>query len=70
MRILRTEVKSLHEDVAEPEPAAPMPAGTQQLPSAQQLADQQAQLRIDDLQRQLADLKGPAEGQPPAQRAQ
>jgi hypothetical protein len=75
VRILKTEVKSLHEDDAEPGFAAPAPAGTQQLSAAQQavaeqLAAQQAQRQIDDLQRQLADLKGPAEGQPAAQRAQ
>jgi sec-independent protein translocase protein TatA len=71
MRILKTEVKSLHEDGTEPGSAIPVPAGAQELLTAQQqLADQQAQRRIDDLQRQLADLKGPAEAQPAAQRAQ
>jgi sec-independent protein translocase protein TatA len=69
MRILKTEVKSLHEDDAEPGFATPAPAGTQELLTAQQqLAAQQAQRQIDDLQRQLADLQGPAEAQPAAQR--
>ncbi len=80
MRILKTEMKSLHEDDTESGSAAPAPAGTQQFPTVQQpiveqqlaalpqLAAQQAQRQIDDLQRQLADLKAPAEGQPAAQR--
>lgn len=70
MRILKTEMKSLHDDDTEPGSAAPAPAVTQQLPPAQQLAAQQAQRQLDDLQRQLADLKGPAEAQPAARRAQ
>jgi sec-independent protein translocase protein TatA len=68
MRILKTEMKSLHEDDTESESATPAPAGTQQLPTAQQqLAAQQAQRQIDDLQPQQADLQ---EGQLAAQRAQ
>ena len=78
MRILKAEVKDFHEDGTESGPAIPAPAGTQQLPTAQQpvaaeeqrLVAQQAQRQIDDLQRQLADLKGPAAGQPAAQRTQ
>jgi sec-independent protein translocase protein TatA len=78
MRILKTEMKSFHEDgtESESESATPVPAGAPQLltsqqpVAAQQLAAQQAQQQIDDLQRQLADLKVPAEGQPVAQRAQ
>jgi sec-independent protein translocase protein TatA len=76
MRILKTEVKGLHEDGTESGSAAPAPAGTQQLPTAQQpIAAQQrtaeqAQMQIDDLQRQLADRNRAAEGQAAAQRAQ
>jgi sec-independent protein translocase protein TatA len=70
MRILKTEVKSLHEDDAEPAAAVPAPAAAPQLIAAQQqLAAQQAQRQIDDLQRQLADLKAPADGQLAAQPA-
>jgi sec-independent protein translocase protein TatA len=48
MRILKAEVKDFHEDETEPEPVA----------AAQpQLTVNQAQLQIDELQRQLADLK-------------
>jgi sec-independent protein translocase protein TatA len=79
MRILKAEVKDLHEDDTEPGSAAPAPATAQQIPAvpqpitAQQLAAQQAQQaqrQVDDLQRQLADLKEPAGGQPGAQRMQ
>jgi sec-independent protein translocase protein TatA len=69
MRILKTEMKSLHDDDAESGSAIPVPAGTQQLPAAQQIDDLH-QRRIDDLQRQLADLQGPVAGQPAAQRTQ
>jgi sec-independent protein translocase protein TatA len=71
MRILKTEVKSLHEDDAEPATAVAAPAATQQLIEAQQqyLAAQQAQRQIDDLERQLADRKAQAEGQLTAQPA-
>jgi sec-independent protein translocase protein TatA len=68
MRILKTEVKGLHEDEAESGSATPAPAETQRaLASQQQLAAQQAQRRIDDPGRQSADLKGPAEGRPASQ---
>ena len=77
MRILKTEVKGLHEDDTESDSATPAPAGTQQtiasqkpLTLQQQLAAQQAQRQNDDLDRQPADLKGPAEGRPAAQRMQ
>ena len=77
MRILKTEIKDFHEDGTESGRATPAAAGTEQLPAAQQLtaaqqqlAAHQAQQLIDDLQRQTADLKGPAEGQPAAQRTQ
>ena len=36
MRILKTEVTGLHEDGTESASAVPAPAGTQQLPTAQQ----------------------------------
>jgi sec-independent protein translocase protein TatA len=66
MRILKTEVKGLHEDEAESGSATP--AETQQaLASQQQLAAQQAQRRIDGPGRLPADLEGPAEGRPAAQ---
>lgn len=70
MRILKSEVKDLHEDDRDSGPATPVPAATQQFPAApqriaaQQPGKQQAQRQIDDLQRQLADLKDPAAGQP------
>jgi sec-independent protein translocase protein TatA len=51
MRILKTEIKDLHDD-PEPEPAIPALAPA---PAAEQ-----TQQRIDDLQRQLAELQGPA----------
>jgi sec-independent protein translocase protein TatA len=76
MRILKTEVKGLHEDDTESESATPAPAGTQTIASQQpltlqqQLAAQQAQRQVDDLDRQPADLKAPAEGRPAAQRMQ
>lgn len=72
MRILKAEVKDFHEEGTEPTtatqqavaaPAVTAPAVTAQ----QQLAAQQ---RIDDLQRQLAELKEPAAGAHAAQRTQ
>jgi sec-independent protein translocase protein TatA len=68
MRILKTEIKDLHGDDVQPGSTPPAPAETQQLSTAQQPSDQQPQQRIDDLQRQPADRKEPAEGQPTAQR--
>jgi sec-independent protein translocase protein TatA len=77
MRILKSEVKDLHEGEPEtgatpPAPAvaqapavAPAPALAQEIPVAQAA---QAQLRIDDLQRQLAELTEPAVGQSSAPR--
>ncbi|HEY6495970.1 MAG TPA: Sec-independent protein translocase subunit TatA [Trebonia sp.] len=77
MRILKTEIKDFHEDGTESGPAAAAAAGTEQLPAAQQPiaaqpqpAAHQAQERVDALQRRLADLKGPAEGQPAVRRTQ
>jgi sec-independent protein translocase protein TatA len=64
MRILKAEVKDFHEDETEPETATP-PAI-----AARQLDAQQAQQRIDDLQRQLADLKEPVAGTHTAQPSQ
>ncbi len=80
MRILKSEVKDLHEDEPEPGLATPQPIpaqqqlaarqlGAQEL-GAQQLHAQQAQQQIDALQRQLADLKEPAAGAHAAQRTQ
>jgi sec-independent protein translocase protein TatA len=66
MRILKTEVKGLHEDDTEPGSAIPTPApgGTQQtIVSQQQPAAQLAQRQIDDPGRPPADFKGPPEGQ-------
>ncbi len=84
MRILKAEVKDLHEDGTEPttatQPAvAPAVTAQQQLAAQQQAAaqqaqqdlqDVQAQQRIDDLQRQLAELKEPVAGAHTAQRTQ
>jgi sec-independent protein translocase protein TatA len=70
MRILKTEIKDLHED-EQPEPvatvpvqAAPQPLVTPAQPLVAQplaaqplMAAEQAQREIDDLQRKLADLK-------------
>jgi sec-independent protein translocase protein TatA len=52
MRILKAEVKDFHEDEAEPKPVVAAPPAI-----APQLTADQAQLQIDELQRQLADLK-------------
>jgi len=69
MRILKTEMKSLHEDGIESGSATPELAAPQQVPAAAQIDDLH-QRRIEDLQRQLADLQGPAAGQRAAQRTQ
>ena len=64
MRILKTEVKGLHEDDTEPGSATPTlaPAGTRQtIASQQQLAAQLAQRQIDDPGRPPADFNGPGE---------
>ena len=75
MRILKAEVKDLHEEETEPAIAGqgiagPQPVTAQQL-AAQQLEAQhteQAQQQIDALQRQLDDLKQPVAGAHSAQR--
>jgi sec-independent protein translocase protein TatA len=66
MRILKAEVKDLHEEEPEPAIAGPGIAGPQPVTAQQQLAQQleaqqteQAQQQIDALQRQLDDLKQP-----------
>ena len=60
MRILKTEVQGLHNDDAESEVAQPVrPAAQQQLPAAPQVTAQQ-QMQIDELQRQLSELKEPS----------
>jgi sec-independent protein translocase protein TatA len=56
MRILKSEVKDLHVDEPEAGTAPPVPMAP-------------AQLRIDDLHRQLAELKEPVAGQPAGQPA-
>src|ERR1700750_1972773 len=75
MRILKAEVKDLHEEETEPATAGPGIAGPQpvtaQQPAAQQLGarqTEQAQQQIDALQRQLDDLKQPVAGAHSAQR--
>jgi sec-independent protein translocase protein TatA len=68
MRILKAEVKEFHEDETEPETATPPAIAAQHQPAAaQQLDARQTQQRIDDLQRQLADLKEPVAGAHAAQ---
>jgi sec-independent protein translocase protein TatA len=62
MRILKAEVKDFHEDGTETESAPPAPAA--EIPAASATA---AQRRIDDLERQLADLKQPAPAPPAAE---
>jgi sec-independent protein translocase protein TatA len=70
MRILKAEVKDLHEEETEPAIAGPGIAGPQPITAQQQLAAQQleaehaqqAQQQIDALQRQLDDLKQPVAG--------
>src|ERR1700759_4577201 len=61
MRILKAEVNDFHEDGAEPATATQAVAApgvtAQQLAAQQDLQDVQAQQRIDELQRQLAELK-------------
>ena len=79
MRILKAEVKDLHEEETEPAIAGPAPVTAQQLAArqaeaqelaAQQLEAQQAQQQIDALQRQLDDLKQPVAGAPAVQPTQ
>jgi sec-independent protein translocase protein TatA len=59
MRILKTEIKDLHDD-PEPESAIPVPVQVPAPALAPPVAAAQAQQRIDDLQRQLAVLEDPA----------
>src|ERR1700742_2556604 len=73
MRILKAEVKDFHEEGTETEAAAPIPAApavaapvVAPAPVAA-IAAAQAQQQIDDLQRQLADLKTPVAGAHAAQ---
>jgi sec-independent protein translocase protein TatA len=83
MRILKAEVKDLHEEETEPAIAGPGIAGPQPVTAQQQLAAQQleaqkvaaqqleteqAQRQIDALQRQLDDLKQPVASAHAAQR--
>jgi sec-independent protein translocase protein TatA len=70
MRILKAEVKDFHEEGTETETAAPIPAAAPAPAPAGQIAAVQAQQQIDDLQRQLADLKAPAAGARAAQPTQ
>jgi sec-independent protein translocase protein TatA len=70
MRILKAEVKDFHEEGTETETAAPIPAAAPAPAPAGQIAAAQAQQQIDDLQRQLADLKAPAAGARAAQPTQ
>ena len=77
MRILKAEVKDFHEEGTEPATvtqAVAAPGVTAQQLAAQQaqqdLQDVQAQQRIDELQRQLAELKEPVAGAHTAQRTQ
>ena len=77
MRILKAEVKDLHEEETEPAIAGPGIAGPQPVTAQQQLAAQQleaqqaqqAQQQIDALQRQLDELKQPVAGAHSAQQA-
>jgi sec-independent protein translocase protein TatA len=70
MRILKAEVKDFHED--EPEPASAPPASAAPAPalSAPAAPAAEAQVRIDELERQLAELKQPAPAQPAAESVQ
>jgi sec-independent protein translocase protein TatA len=61
MRILKTEIKDLHEDEAVP----PAPEIMRQPATPPPLTAAQAQQQIEDLQGQLAGLRGPA-GEPVA----
>lgn len=63
MRILKTEIKDLHDD--EPAPVAP---AAQPIASVPELRAQQAQQRIDE--QQLAYQRGAADGQSTAERTQ
>jgi sec-independent protein translocase protein TatA len=68
MRILKAEVKDFHEEGTEPATATPQAvAAAPEVTAQQQLAAEQ---RIDDLQRQLAELREPAAGAHAAQRTQ
>jgi sec-independent protein translocase protein TatA len=70
MRILKSEVSGMHGDEEEAEAAKTAQATQQQIPPAttqQQIAAQHAptaQQQIDELQRQLSQLKGQADSQP------
>jgi sec-independent protein translocase protein TatA len=55
MRILKSEIKDLRDDDDVVEPPAPVPPAEQPLPSVPELRAQQAQQRIDEQQRQLAE---------------
>jgi sec-independent protein translocase protein TatA len=68
MRILKAEVKDLHEEETEPAIAGPGIAGPQPITAQQQIEAQQTQQQIDALQRQLDDLKQPVAGAHAAQR--
>jgi sec-independent protein translocase protein TatA len=59
MRILKTEIKDLHEDDDEAVP--PAPAIMRQPATPPPLTAAQAKQQIEDLQVQLAGLRGPAE---------
>jgi sec-independent protein translocase protein TatA len=66
MRILKTEIKDLHEEEPETAPVVPVPVAAPLSVPAQPLAAQHAQRELDDLQRKLADLQAAA-AQPAAQ---
>jgi sec-independent protein translocase protein TatA len=75
MRILKAEVKDFHEEGTEPATAAQQAVAApevtaQQLAAQQARQDVQAQQRIDELQRELAELKEPVAGAHAAQRTQ
>jgi sec-independent protein translocase protein TatA len=67
MRILKAEVKDFHEDepAAETPVVAPVPVA-----AAPTVSAVSAQQRIDELQRQVAELKEPVAGAHAAQRTQ
>jgi sec-independent protein translocase protein TatA len=69
MRILKTEIRDLHEDDAGSVPVPPA-AVAQPLPVAPALGVPHGQQQIDELQRQLADLREQAGVRSAAERTQ
>jgi len=70
MRILKAEVKDFHEEGTEPATAAQQAVAPELVAPELAAPTIAAQQRIDELQRQLAELKEPVAGAHAAQRTQ